>query len=80
MPPPRERIVPLSEDWKIGARRMIKRDPELHAETVKGILELLTTEDDEDQRVARSMARGLLELEFETDAELLEQLRQPISA
>jgi len=26
------------------------------------------------------MARGLLELEFETDAELLELLKQPISA
>ena len=72
--------MPLSEDWKIGARRMIKRDPELHAETVKGILELLTTENYEDQRVARRMARGLLEQEFETDAELPELLKQPISA
>ena len=72
--------MPLSEDWKIGARRMIKRDPELHSETVKGILELLTTGDDEDRRVAHNIARGLLELEFDTDAELLEQLRQPISA
>ena len=46
----------------------------------RDIRELLVTGNDEDQRVARRMARGLLELEFETDAELLEQLRQPISA
>ena len=72
--------MPLSEDWKIGARRMIQRDPELRAGTVEDVLELLASDDDEDQRVARRMARGLLELEFETDAELLELLKQPISA
>ncbi len=71
---------PRSEDWQIGARRRIKRSPALRDETAKGIRELLATGDDEDQRVARRMARGLLELEFETDAELLELLKQPISA
>ena len=68
-----------SEDWKIGARRMIERDPELRAETVKGIRELLATGDDEDYRVAHSMARGLLELEFDSDEELLEQLAEPVA-
>ena len=76
----REIMMPLSEDWKIGARRMIRRDPELRAGTAEDVLELLASDDDEDQRVARRMARGLLELEFETDAELLELLKQPISA
>ena len=65
---------------KIEERRAIRRDPELHAETAIGIQELLSTGDDEDRRVAHRLARGLLELEFETDAELLELLKQPISA
>ena len=72
--------MPLSEDWKIAERRAIKRDPELRSETVKGIRELLATDNDEDRRVAYHLARGLLDLEFDTDAELLEKLRQPISA
>lgn len=72
--------MPLSEDWKIAERRAIKRDPELRLETAKGIRELLATGDDEDRRVAYHLASGLLELEFETDAELLELLKQPISA
>ncbi len=72
--------MPRSQDWRIAERRTIKRDPELCAETVKGIRELLATDDDEDRRVAHHLARGLLELEFETDAELLEMLKQPISA
>lgn len=72
--------MPRSEDWKIAERRAIKRDPELRAETVKGIRELLSADGDENRRVAYHLARRLLELEFETDAELLEQLRQPISA
>ena len=59
---------------------MLKKDPEFRIETEKDIRELLTTGNDEDQRVARRMARGLLELEFETDAELLQLLKQPISA
>ncbi len=71
---------PRSEDWKVGARHRIKRSPALRDETVKGIRELLATGDDEDRRVAHNIARGLLELEFDTDAELIEQLRQPISA
>ena len=70
----------LSEDWKIAERRALKRDPEYFILTVEGVEELLATGDDEDRRVAHSIARGLLELEFETDAELLELLRQPISA
>ena len=72
--------MPRSEDWRIGVRQMLKHDPEFHIEMEKDIRELLTTGKDEDPRVARRMARGLLELEFETDAELLEMLQQPISA
>ena len=72
--------IPRSEDWKIGVRQMLKNDPEFRVEMERDIRELLVTGNDEDQRVARRMARGLLELEFETDDELLEQLRQPISA
>ena len=59
---------------------MLKHDPEFRIETEKDIRDLLATGNDEDQRVARRMARGLLELEFDTDAELLELLKQPISA
>jgi predicted metal-dependent RNase len=70
----------MSEDWKIAERRVIHRDPELRAETVKGIRELLATDDDEDRRVAYRLARGLLELEFDTDAELLAQLRDSVPA
>ena len=69
----------LSEDWKIAERRAIQRDPELRAETVKGIREFLATGDDEDRRVAYHLARGLLELEFNSDEELLAQLGQPVT-
>ena len=72
--------MPRSEDWKIGVRQLLKNDPEFRIETEKDIRELLATGNDEDQRVARRMARGLLELEFETDAELLELLKEPVSA
>ena len=72
--------MPLSEDWKIAERRAIKRDPALRAETQKGIRELLDTGDDEDRRVAHNIARGLLELEFTTDAELLAQLGKAVPA
>ena len=72
--------VRRSEDWKIGARQMIERDRELREETVKGIQELLATGDDEDRRVGHLMASGLLQLEFDTDAELLAQLRESIAA
>ena len=71
--------MPRSQDWKIGVRRMLKDDPDFRIEMEKDIRELFATGDDADRRVARRMARGLLELEFETDAELLEQLRQPVS-
>ena len=69
-----------SEDWKIAERRAIKRDPALRAETEKGIRELLATRDDEDRRVAHHLALGLLELQFDTDEELLAQLRESIPA
>jgi hypothetical protein len=59
---------------------MIECDPELREETVKGIQELLVTGDDEDRRVGRLMAGGLLQLEFDTDADLLAQLRESIAA
>ena len=72
--------MPRSEDWRIGAREMIKRNPELRVAMVKDIRELLVTGNDEDQRVARRMARGLLELEFDTGAELLAQLRESVPA
>ena len=72
--------MPRSEDWKIGVRQILKHDPEFRIEMEKDIRELLATGDDEDRRVAHRLARGLLELEFDTDAELLELLKQPISA
>ena len=72
--------MPRSEDWKIGVRHMLKYDPEFRIEMEKDIRELFATGNEEDRRVARRMARRMLELEFDTDAELLEQLRQPISA
>ena len=59
---------------------MIKRNPELRVEMVKDIRELLATGNNEDQRVARRMAHGLLELEFDTGAELLAQLRESVPA
>lgn len=65
-----------SEDWKIGARRMIKRDPELRAEMLQEIRESLATDDAEERHISCVMARDLLELEFETEAELLAQLRE----
>ena len=69
--------MPRSEDWTIGARELIKGSPELRFGIGEDIRELLATGDDEDHRVAYRLARGLLELEFETDAELLAQLREP---
>ena len=72
--------MPRCEDWKIGVRQMLDNEPEFRIEMEMDIRELLGTGNDSDRRVARRMARGLLELEFETDAELLEQLRQPVSA
>ena len=72
--------MPLYEDWRIAERRAIKRDPELRMETVKVIQELLATGDDEDRRVAYHLARGLLELEFDSDVELLAQLGEPVAA
>ncbi len=72
--------MPRAVDWKIAERRAIKRSPELCAETVKGIRELLATGDDEDRQVAYTLAQGLLELEFDTDAELLEKLRESVPA
>ena len=68
-----------SEDWKIGARELIKRNPELRIGMAEDIRELLATGDDEDYRVAHSMARGLLELEFDSDEELLAQLGEPVT-
>ncbi len=69
-----------SEDWKIGAREMIARNPELRVGIAEDIQELLATGDDEDRRVGHRMARGLLELDFSTDEELLAQLRESIPA
>ena len=70
--------MPRAVDWKVAERRAIKRSPELRAETVKGIRELLATGDEEDRRVGYLMARGLLELEFDTDAELLDKLQESV--
>ena len=72
--------MPRSEDWKIGVRQMLENDPEFRAEMAKDVQELLATGDDEDRRVGRRMASGLLQLEFDTDAELLAQLRESIAA
>lgn len=72
--------MPRAIDWKVAERRAIKRSPELRDETVKGIRELLVAGDDEDRQVAYALARGLLELEFDTDAELLAQLSESVAA
>jgi hypothetical protein len=72
--------VPRSEDWKIGAREMVWRSPELRVEMMKDIQELLATGDDEDRQAARRLAKDILELEFDTDEELLAQLRESIAA
>ena len=71
--------MPRGVDWKIGARQRINRSPELRAETIEGIRELLATGDSEDRMVARGMARDLLGLEFAGDVELLAQLRQAVA-
>ena len=72
--------MPKSEDWKIGARELIGRNPELRVGIAEDVRELLATGDDEDHRVAYRMARGLLELEFDNDAELLALLRETVPA
>ncbi len=72
--------MPRSEDWKIGVRQMLENDPEFRAEMAKDVQELLATGDDEDRRVGRRMASGLLQLEFDTDTELMAQLRESIAA
>jgi hypothetical protein len=59
---------------------MVGRSPALRVEMMKDIQELLATGDDEDRRVAYTIARGLLEFEFNTDEELLAQLRESIAA
>lgn len=66
--------MPGAIDWKIGERRRIKNSSEYHALTVEGIRNLLATGDQEDRLVARDIARDLLELQFDSDAELLAQL------
>ena len=71
--------IPRSEDWKIGARDLIKRSPELHAGIMEDIRELLAAGNDEDRQVAYTLARGLLKLEFDSDAELLAQLQEPVT-
>ena len=72
--------MPRAVDWKVAERRAIKRSPELRAETAKGIRELLATGDEEDQQVAYTIARGLLELEFDSEAELLDKLSEAVPA
>ncbi len=67
-------------DWKIGARRLISESPELYAETIKGVHELMATGGEEDRQVAYAIARGLLELEFDSDADLLSQLAAAVPA
>lgn len=71
--------MPRSEDWKIGARDLIKRSPELDTGIIEDIRELLNAGEDEDRQVAYTLARGLLELEFTSDAELLAQLQEPVT-
>ena len=56
-----------------------ERDPEYRVELLKVIAELLATGDDEDQRVAYHLARGILELEFDSNEELLAQLAEPVA-
>lgn len=68
---------PAAEDWKIAARRRAQRSPEYRAELSLAIAELLETRNDEDRRVAHHLARGILELDFANDAELLALLPEP---
>ena len=72
--------VPRSEDWKIGAARDGLAEPgNLRVEMMKDIQELLATGDDEDRQAARRLAKDILELELDTDEELLAQLRESIA-
>ena len=66
-----------ARDWKIGARDRIRRGPELYVETVQEVRELLASGNVSDARMARRIARGLLDLDFANDAELLALLREP---
>lgn len=72
--------MPRATDWKIGERRRIRNSPEYHALTMNGVRDLLATGDDEDRQVAFDIARQLLELEFDSDAELLAQLGEVVPA
>ena len=69
-----------AEDWKITPRRSAEGNPEYRAELMKVIAELLTTGDDEDREVAYILARGILDLEFDTPAELAALVEEPIPA
>lgn len=69
-----------SEDWTVGVRNMAVRDSEFRAGLTDHIRELLTTGNDEDRQAARRLAKDILELEFDTDEELLAQLRESIAA
>ena len=69
-----------AEDWKITPRHSAERDPEYRAELMKVNAELLTTGDDEDREVAYILARGILDLEFDTPAELAALVEEPIPA
>ena len=69
-----------SEDWTVGVRNMAVRDSEFRAGLTDHIRELLATGNDEDRQAARRLAKDILELEFDTDEELLAQLRESIAA
>ena len=72
--------MPRATDWKIAERRRIRNSPEYHALTMKGVRDLLATGDDEDRQVAFDIVRQLLELDFDSDAELLAQLGEVMPA
>ena len=59
---------------------MAVRDSEFRAGLTDHIRELLITSNDEDRQAARRLAKDILELEFNTDEELLAQLRESIAA
>ena len=71
--------MPIAVDWMENERRAARRDPEYRVELLKVIAELLATGDDEDQRVAYHLARGILELKFDSNAELLAQLAESVA-
>ena len=69
-------MSPAAVDWRISERRRARQDPEFRIELAKVIEKLLATGSDEDRHVAFDLAESILELNFHSTPELLEQLRE----